>query len=109
VLVQAYSPSLTLFPESTWAGVEGRMLEMMRHPEHRPRVLKALAGMQEVSADNQGRILIPVNLRSAANLQGEVMLLGAIDRIELWDPETFASEVEVDTGEFAKFAPQIFR
>jgi MraZ protein len=40
----------------------------------------------EDSPDKQGRINIPQPLRDHANLDGEVMVIGAFDHVELWNP-----------------------
>lgn len=39
--------------------------------------------------DKQGRVSLPLNLREFANLNGEVMVVGAFDHIELWSPAQY--------------------
>lgn len=39
--------------------------------------------------DKQGRISLPQNLRDHANLNGEVMVVGAFDHVELWSPAQY--------------------
>ena len=51
------------------------------------------AGVQEVEVDKQGRMAIPGFLREYARLTGEVLVHGAIDRVELWDPQEWNSKV----------------
>jgi MraZ protein len=109
VLVQAYPPALALYPEGEWAGVEDRLRELLRHqPQSRPYVLSVMAGAVEVVPDSQGRILIPQRLQEAASLSGQALLVGAIDKIEIWNPSDFESAWE-GAGDFAAYAPQIFR
>lgn len=48
----------------------------------------------EVEVDRQGRMPIPVRLRELARLTGDVLVVGAIDRVELWDPGTWEERVE---------------
>jgi len=110
VLVQAYAPSLALYPEVEWAQVEERLRDLLRHqPEARLYVLSIMANAVEVTPDSQGRILIPGRLKEAAGLEGQALLVGAIDRIEIWNPSDFEEAIRTGAGEFAKFAPQIFR
>ncbi len=110
VLIQAYAPSLALYPESEWAGVEERLTELLRHqPEARMYVLKVTSGAVEVAPDGQGRILIPARLQDAAQLEGQVLMVGAIDKVEIWNPKLFESAVKARTEDFERFAPQIFR
>lgn len=110
VLVQAYKPSLALYPESAWVEVEERLKELMRHqPESRMWVLAMMSNAVDVAPDSQGRILIPQRLQEAAELAGEAQLVGAIDKVEIWNPKLFESAVEAGAGDFSRFAPQIFR
>jgi MraZ protein len=43
------------------------------------------AGASELEADKQGRVLIPANLREYAFLEKDVMIIGASNRVEIWD------------------------
>ncbi len=46
------------------------------------------AGMaSDVEADKQGRIIIPQNLREFAGLDGDVVVVGVINHIEVWGPK----------------------
>jgi MraZ protein len=51
------------------------------------------ASSHEVEVDRQGRMAIPVFLREFASLDGDVLVHGAIDRIELWNPQTWNERV----------------
>ena len=109
VLIQVTPPALSLYPETEWVKVEERLSEMMRkQPESRPFLLNLLANAVEVSPDGQGRILIPAALREAGRLNGQVQMIGAIDRIEIWNPTDFQAVAEQASAEYAAFLPQIF-
>ena len=110
VLLQAYKPSLALYPEAAWAGVEERLQDLLKHqPEARPFVLSVTASAQEVVPDSQGRILIPTRLKEAAGLESLALLVGAIDKIEIWNPDRFETTIREDAERFDRFGPQIFR
>jgi MraZ protein len=47
----------------------------------------------EVEIDRQGRMPIPLHLRTFARLDTEVLVHGAIDRVELWNPAEWESRV----------------
>ncbi len=109
VLIQVSPPALSLYPETEWVKVEERLSEMMRRqPEARTFLLNLLASAVEVSPDGQGRILIPAALRELARLNGQVQMIGAIDRIEIWNPSEFQQATAQASAEFAQFMPQIF-
>ena len=51
------------------------------------------SGSAEVEIDKSGRMPIPPHLRDFAQLSGEVLVLGAIDRVELWSPPVWEEKV----------------
>jgi MraZ protein len=109
VLIQVTAPALSLYPETEWVKVEERLSEMMRRqPESRPFLLNLLANAVEVAPDGQGRILIPAGLREVGRLNGQVQMIGAIDRIEIWNPADFQAVAKQASAEYAAFLPQIF-
>lgn len=110
VMIQAYAPSLALYPEREWLEVQERLKDLLRHqPEARMWVLSIMSNAVEVVPDSQGRILVPGRLKEAAELDSQVLLVGAIDKIEIWNPELFEQALRESAGEFDRFAPQIFR
>ena len=42
-----------------------------------------------VEEDNQGRVLLPVNLREYAGIKKDVVVIGAGERVELWSEENW--------------------
>ncbi|RYG49756.1 cell division/cell wall cluster transcriptional repressor MraZ [bacterium] len=44
----------------------------------------------ELSCDEQGRVVIPAKLRKMAALDKDVVLVGCGDRLEIWDREEYA-------------------
>jgi MraZ protein len=109
VLVQAFAESLTLYPERAWREVEGRLRELLRlQPESRRYVLGVTANAVEVMPDRQGRILIPQRMLDAVEIEGTALVVGVIDRIELWNPARFEAATDVESNDFARFSHQIF-
>jgi MraZ protein len=109
VLLQPYPPALALYPEGEWLQVEDRVRDLVKHePDARMWVLRMMSGAVEVAPDSQGRILIPARLQEAAQLEQQAMLIGAIDKIEIWNPALFESAA-VEADKFDQFAPRIFR
>ena len=109
VLLRADSEALTLLPASTWAEVQARLLEYRKSSGAAKSVVRRLAASSvEVKPDKQGRILIPSWLQEEAGLDGAVLLVGALDRIEIWNPERFKASLREGDEEFERFAPQIF-
>jgi len=102
VLIQTQPEALTLYPDDAWGSVQEDLLEYMkRQPEHRHKVLRITADAVEVVPDKQGRILIPERMRQAAGLTTEAWVVGAINKIQIWDPARFEAATTDETDDDA--------
>jgi MraZ protein len=75
-----------------------KQMETMELKEEQGRTERNLArfwaqGTAEVDVDRQGRMVIPPYLREFARLDGDVLVNGAISRVELWSPTVWAQKV----------------
>ena len=52
------------------------------------------ANAADCEPDSQGRILIPARLRTWANLEKEVVVIGSYDRVEIWNAQRWAQMEE---------------
>jgi MraZ protein len=75
-----------------------KQLAKMESAQHRSTADRNLArvwaaGSVEVELDRQGRLALPAYLREFARLDGQVLINGALDRIELWNPSEYQAKV----------------
>ncbi|MGH9127809.1 MAG: division/cell wall cluster transcriptional repressor MraZ [Acidimicrobiales bacterium] len=98
----AHGGYLTLFHEgclALWMSEEfERQMVAMHEAAALGRAERNLArvwasGSYEVEVDRQGRMAIPADLRKFAGLTGDVLINGAIDRVELWDPAVWEARI----------------
>jgi MraZ protein len=109
VMVQVHPDALTLYPEATWKGVEERLRDLLRlQPSSRPYVLAVTSNAVEVTPDRQGRVLVPQRLLDAVGIEDAALLVGVIDRVEIWNPGRFDAVVGERTADFDRFAGQVF-
>ena len=93
---------LTIHSRGGWEEVlEG--LRALRTTDRRERMFARMltASAQAEELDKQGRITIPARLREYANLAGNVAVIGADSRIELWNAEAWEAYREQGMDEFA--------
>ena len=55
-----------------------------------------LSGANEAEADKQGRVLVPGNLREAAGIDKDVVLVGVGSRIEIWSRGSWEENMSSD-------------
>jgi MraZ protein len=48
---------------------------------------------QDLEIDRQGRMVVPARMRQYAELDSDVVVVGAIDRVELWDPARWEERI----------------
>ncbi len=79
-----------------------------KQPDARARVLALTASALEVSTDKQGRILLPDRMRELVGLDREALFVGALNKIEIWDPTRFRDRTESPDPKFDRFIESIF-
>ncbi|PUA80561.1 division/cell wall cluster transcriptional repressor MraZ [Nocardioides currus] len=65
------------------------------------------AASQEVP-DKQGRISIPGSLREYASLTKDVVVIGSMNRIEIWDPTAWNTYSEEQEQKFSELSDEVF-
>jgi len=81
---------LLLFPRPEWEAFRTRIAQLPMDAHWWRRIF--LGNAAEIDLDSAGRILISPELRSAANLDREIILLGMGSHLEIWDANTYASK-----------------
>ena len=49
---------------------------------------------QAAELDGQGRVIIPVRLRDAATMAGDVDILGQVTCLDVWNHERFLTKIQ---------------
>ena len=66
-------------------------LDAMPNGDPNKVVLKRFIGSEsvQVALDKAGRVCLPDAMAAAAGITGEAMLVGLLDRFEIWNPERY--------------------
>lgn len=95
VVNAAFDKCLHIYPQEEWNRLEEKVRQLPRMLEEvRFFMRRVIASAQEVEMDKQGRILIPAAHREDAALNSDIVMVGLIEKIELWDKKEW--EVAVD-------------
>ena len=90
VITRGIEACLFLYPLDEWVKFERRLRELpLYNHQHRFFVRTLLMWATEVTLDNQARIMIPKKLLEFAKIEKEALIIGALDRIEIWNPKVF--------------------
>lgn len=100
---------LFVFPYEEFRRFTESLSERLSFTQQMARKFSRLLFSQAVDAipDKQGRILVPPYLRDYANLESDVTITGANNRLELWNPERW-EETRLDVESNAEMIAEQF-
>ncbi|MBU3604299.1 division/cell wall cluster transcriptional repressor MraZ [Polynucleobacter sp. AP-Kaivos-20-H2] len=81
---------LLLFPGPEWETFRARVAQLPMDAHWWRRIF--LGNAAEMDLDSAGRVLVSPELRAAAGIEKEVILLGMGSHLELWDAATYAAK-----------------
>ena len=97
VVTKGLDGCLFVYPNEEWTNIENKFREIpLTTKDARKFSRFFFAGAADCEVDKQGRILIPSVLREFAGLQKEVVLVGVLNRIEIWSKERWLGENEYE-------------
>jgi MraZ protein len=80
--------SALVYPLAVWEEREARIAALPTSDPVRRRYLERVSYYgQQTQLDAQGRVVIPPLLREVAEVNGEVMVGGRLDHLEVWNHE----------------------
>jgi MraZ protein len=80
---------LMIFPRPAWEAFRDKIAALPMSAAGWKRIF--LGNAQDVEIDSAARVLVAPELRVAAGIQKDVMLLGMGSHFELWDAERYAA------------------
>ena len=81
-----FDKCLHVYPQEEWIKLEEKVRPLPKTlDEVKFFMRRVIASAQEVELDKQGRILVPAAHREDAGLNSDIVIVGQIDKIELWD------------------------
>ena len=90
VINRGFEKCLSLYPVKNW---EPLFAEISNLNDFDPKVREFrryfLNGATFVEPDSAGRLLIPPNLKEHAGLQKDIVLVAALNKIEIWDSNKY--------------------
>jgi MraZ protein len=84
-----------IYPMPVWLEIEQKLGSMPSTHPSRVRFLDRVNYFgQAAELDGQGRVIIPVRLREAATMAGDVDILGQITWLDVWNHERFLTKIQ---------------
>ena len=89
---------LSLYPEADFQALKEKLDTLPKITNEAARRLRRFyfANSRQMEPDGQGRVLIPAQLREHAGLKKDVILVGGVNKIEIWDADRWSEESSYD-------------
>ena len=109
VINRGFEKCLTLYPQTSWEPIYAQISKLNDFdPKVREFRRFFMNGATEVEPDTAGRLLLPPNLKDYAGLTKDIVLVSAVDKIEIWDSNTYKKFFESFSADsFSSLAQQV--
>jgi MraZ protein len=92
VVVTLLDQCLAAYPPAEWSRLEEKLQAMPPFAKSTRALARRLASQAaDCALDVQGRILLPPVLRQGLSLDRDVVVVGVLERFEIWAPDTWKS------------------
>lgn len=110
VATRGFEQCLFLYPLDVWERMEERFLSLNTFQKKTRDFVRTIVRWADESVlDGQGRISLPKSLIDFAHLEpgGKALIIGSLDHIEIWDPDTFNAYLDQQTETYEAVAEQV--
>lgn len=107
-MTRGFEKCVFLYPLDVWEHIEDQIGGLnMYSRQSRDFVRTILMWADEVALDGQGRVSLTRPLIEFAGISEKALIIGALDHIEIWDPESFASYVNGQSDDYVTLAERV--
>jgi MraZ protein len=90
VVTRGFDNNLMVFPLGEWQDLAKRIIERpIGEVDVRTFRRRVFSGAVDISPDSHGRIVLPPYLRDFAGIDGEVVVAGLYNYVEVWSTEAW--------------------
>lgn len=108
IITRGLDKSLFVYPLEEWKLIEQNLKSLpFTKADARKFTRFFFSGAIESEVDKQGRVIIPNNLRSYAELIKECVFIGVSNRVEIWGKEIWDSYYQDAEESFTEIAEKI--
>jgi MraZ protein len=110
VITRGFERCLYVYPQDEWSKLEQfvRGLSFL-DAQHRFYARTLFERANDSKIDGQSRITIPPDLIEFAGIKNEVLILGVLDRMEIWNPTVYEEYQRNHPDTYETVAEQVFK
>jgi len=108
VMSRGLSNCIDLYPLDEWQRIEEKLLQLNSFQSDDARFIRMFVQYAtEDTMDGQSRILIPSLLIEYAKIEKEVLILGALKKIEVWNPKAYDEYLNQSSQTYEEIAAKV--
>lgn len=109
VITRGFEQCLLLYPQQTWQQISEKLAEFsyLASPDNRAFIRTFLSWANEIELDSQFRLNIPQRHLDFAQISTETVILGLMDKIELWNPQRYQDYQSKTGADYETIATKI--
>jgi MraZ protein len=109
VINRGFEKCLTLYPQQSWNPIFANISNLNDFdPKVRAFRRYFLNGATPVEMDGAGRLLLPKNLMGHASLDKDIVLVSALNKIEIWDKKSYEQyQASMNDEDFSDLANEV--
>ena len=109
VLNRGFEKCLTLYPMQSWEPIFNG-INALNDFDPKVRAFRRMFfnGANQIDLDSAGRILLPKSLIEYAGLDKDIVLIAAVNKIEIWDKATYQAFFDsMSADDFSNLANEV--
>lgn len=108
VVTRGFERCLFLYPLDEWNTLEESIRDLSpANSQHRFITRTLLQYATETQLDGQSRVTIPKELMQFAGVEDQVLIVGVLERIEIWDPKEYEAYMKSQTDTYENVAQTV--
>ncbi len=110
IVTRGFDQCIFAYPLDEWHNYEQAIRSLRSSSADSRFVMRHLLQYaSEVQLDGQSRIMLPQNLLKFADIKSEALILGVLERIEIWNPEIYESYIQQQEASYEEVAEKVFQ
>ena len=100
---------LYIYSNEEWKRIVSKLQELpFTRKDARTFIRSFFSSATVCELDRQGRIVLPSNLVNYADIKKECVVIGANDRVEIWDNNLWNEEMDLNSDKLSDIAENLF-
>lgn len=108
IMTRGTATCIDVYPLDEWQKFEERLLKLDSFKPDEAKFIRMISQYaSDDTFDSQSRILIPQSLIKFAQIEKEVLILGALQKIEVWNPTLYEEYINQSDETYEQIAAKV--